>query len=107
KLTYTNDTANGTYRIQQIKYPFTATGSGPYYTVAFNYSPRPAADILSAYLAGSVVREPNELSTITSSTASGSVIKKYNLGFTPGAQTGRQTLTSVQECSASTCLQPT
>jgi RHS repeat-associated protein len=107
KLTYNNDTANGTYRIQQIQYPFTATGSGPYYTVGFVYSPRPSADIPSGYIAGYAVREPNQLSTITSSTVSGNLIKQYNLAYTPGAQSGRQTLTAVQECTASTCLQPT
>lgn len=106
-LTYSNDTANGSYRISQIQYPLVVTGSGPYYTVVFNYSARPALDVPSGYIGGYLVREPNQLITITTETSSGGVIKTYNLAYTQAAVTGRNTLTSVQECSASTCLSPT
>jgi RHS repeat-associated protein len=106
-LTYSNDTTNGSYRISQIQYPTVVTGVGPFYTVLFSYSPRPANDVPTGYIGGYLVREPNQLSTITTEAVSGEVIKNYNLAYTQSATTNRNTLTSVQECSASTCLAAT
>jgi RHS repeat-associated protein len=112
-LVYQNDTQNGdptqgSYRIDRITYPTTSTGLGPYYQVKFTYGARPANDIPSAYVAGYLVKEVNQLNGITTSRySSGAVIKQYNLGYTPSTTTNRNTLTAVQECSASTCLPAT
>lgn len=43
-ITYTNDTANGSFRVSQIAYPTTSTGQGPFYAVTFGYSARAATD---------------------------------------------------------------
>jgi RHS repeat-associated protein len=112
-LTYTNDAqngsyTNGSYRIATISYPTTATGQGPFYRVSFAYTARPASDIPSGYLAGFVVREPNELSTITiENLVSNSTIKAYYLGYDSGTASSRRRLRTVQECSAASCFPAT
>ena len=112
-LRYGNDAVGsqnniGTYRIASITYPTTASGLGPFYQVDFGYSARPANDPVVGYLAGSIVREPNKLDTITIRPyGSGSVTKSYNLAYTQGPTTNRLLLSSITECSASSCMRPT
>jgi RHS repeat-associated protein len=112
-LTYQNDGAagaygNGSQRIATIAYPTPATGGTPYYTVSFEYSARPAGDVPIGYLAGSVIREPNQLDAITvAATGSSTPIKRYQLAYATAPTTGRLRLATVQECSASSCLRPT
>jgi RHS repeat-associated protein len=112
-LTYANDAhadaySNGTHRIASISYPTTATGQGPFYTVSFGYSARPASDVPSGYLAGHVVREPNRLDSVTvHAVGSSTPIKSYYLGYAQGPASGRLRLDSVQECAPSSCLRPT
>ncbi len=99
---------NGTHRIASISYPTTATGAGPFYRVDFTYSPRPASDIPSGYLAGNLVRDPYQLDRITVQAVGGAApIKSYSLVYATATTTGRLRLNSVQECGATTCLQPT
>ncbi|MDH5227029.1 MAG: FG-GAP-like repeat-containing protein, partial [Gammaproteobacteria bacterium] len=112
-LTYANEAqsgayTNGTHRIAAITYPTTATGMGPYYRVDFEYSLRPASDVPTGFLAGNRVREPYQLDRIAMQ-ALGAVapIKSYSLTYGTAPVTGRLRLGSVQECGASTCLQPT
>lgn len=112
-LTYQNDTTggdptSGSFRILTITYPTTTTGLGPYYTVNFSYGLRPATDIPASYVDGYLVKEVNQLNSVSvNQYSSGSVIRQYNLQYTSGTATGRNTLTAVQECSASTCLPAT
>ncbi len=112
-ISYANDARNGAYtngtiRVSSITYPVTATGQGPFYRVSFAYSARPANDVVAGYLAGSVVRETNQLDTITvASVSSGATIKSYRLSYAQGSATGRLQLRSVQECSPTSCLAPT
>ncbi len=112
-LTYVNEAqngayTNGTYRIDSIAYPMTATGQGPFYRVKFNYSPRPTNDPVVGYLAGNVVRELNQLDSIViEDYATGGPIKSYNFIYQQGATTRHLRLTTVQECSALSCLRPT
>jgi RHS repeat-associated protein len=112
ELVYQNDTTggdptNGSFRIDHINYPYLASGAGPYYTVQFTYGSRPAADVLSTYLSGYLIQETHQLNTISVEESGGTLIKSYTLTYTAGPTSGRQTLTSVQECSASTCLPAT
>lgn len=112
-LTYHNEAqfgayTNGTHRIASIAYPTTATGSGPYYRVEFSYSARPANDVPTGYLAGNLVRDPYQLDTITMLAVGATTpIKSYSLTYATAPVSGRLRLASVQECGASTCLQPT
>lgn len=112
-LAYQNDAqygayTNGTHRIASITYPTTATGSGPFYRVDFSYSLRPAGDVPSGFLAGSRVRDPYQLDRITMQAIGGvAPIKSYSLSYETAPVSGRLRLASVQECGASTCLQPT
>jgi hypothetical protein len=112
QLVYQNDTVggdptNGSFRIDHIYYPYLAGGSGPYYRLQFTYGSRPAADVISSYLAGQLIQETHQLNLISVEEAGGTLIKSYALSYTTGPTSGRQTLTSVQECSASTCLPAT
>ncbi len=105
---YTNDTANGTYRLASIAYPTTATNQGPFYEVLFTYAARPTNDIPSSYSAGFLSREPNRLTTITvRNYGSPTPTKRYDLLYGQGTATNRSRLTSVQECSATNCLPAT
>ncbi len=112
-LTYANDAqygayTNGSHRIASIAYPTTATGAGPFYRVDFAYSARPASDVPTGYLAGNLVRDPYQLDRITVlSVGSASPIKSYSLGYETAPVSGRLRLVSVQECGATTCLEPT
>jgi RHS repeat-associated protein len=112
-LAYANEAqygayTNGTHRISSIAYPTTATGAGPFYRVDFAYSARPSSDIPTGYLAGNLVRDPYQLDRITIQTIGGTTaIKSYALAYETAPVSGRLRLASVQECAASTCLQPT
>jgi RHS repeat-associated protein len=112
-LTYSNEAqygayTNGTHRIASITYPTTATGAGPFYRVDFAYSVRPASDVPTGYLAGNRVRDPYQLDQIAiQAVGAATPIKTYALGYETAPVSGRLRLTSVQECAASTCLQPT
>lgn len=100
--------SHGTFRIATIDYPRTASGAGPFYQVRFGYSARPATDVPVGYLAGSVLREPNKLDTISVHTYGvATPIKSYNLAYDTSPRTGRIRLRSVQECGASSCFRPT
>lgn len=107
-FTYTNDTANNTYRIASIAYPTTASGQGPFYEVVFTYAVRPTNDIPSFYSAGFLSREPNRLTTITiRNYGFATATKRYDLLYEQGTATNRSRLKSVQECSAANCLSAT
>ena len=112
-LTYANEAqygayTNGTHRIASIAYPTTATGAGPFYRVDFAYSARPASDVPTGYLAGNRVRDPYQLDRITvQAIGTATPIKSYALGYETAPVSGRLRLASVQECAATTCLQPT
>ena len=112
QLVYQNDTSggdptNGSFRIDHINYPYLAGGTGPYYKVQFTYGSRPTTDVISSYLAGYLIQETHQLNTISVEESGGTLIKSYTLNYTTGPTSGRQTLTTAQECSASTCLPPT
>ncbi|MDH5272772.1 MAG: FG-GAP-like repeat-containing protein [Gammaproteobacteria bacterium] len=112
-LTYANEAqygayTNGVHRIASITYPTTATGAGPFYRVDFAYSARPASDVPMGYLAGNLVRDPYQLDRIAiQAVGAATPIKTYALGYETAPVSGRLRLASVQECAASTCLQPT
>jgi RHS repeat-associated protein len=108
KISLVYQQSTGTYRIDHILYPTTAGGQGPYYEVLFTYGARPSNDLPSSYVDGYAVSEPNQLNSIsTMEYPGGTVIKQYDLIYTQSATTNRNMLTSLQECSASTCLTPT
>jgi RHS repeat-associated protein len=83
-------------------------GSTAYnYIMTFNYQTL-TSPVRSAYIAGTPVQNYFLLKNITLQ-SSGTTVKAYILGYLPGASTGRQTLTSLTECtdtSAGNCLIP-
>lgn len=113
RYSYHNDAqpaayGDGTLRIAAISYPVTAAGHGPYYHVRFAYSPRAAQDAPVGYLAGTRVREPWQLDSVSIRIAgTEALIKGYHFGYGIGGASGRLRLATVQECSASSCLRAT
>ena len=112
QFVYTFDSTNGNYIISEIDYPYTATGQGPFYRVQFAYSPRPSNDNIIAYVAGNKTKQVNAISSLTMQWKNGiglwTTTKSYTLTLTQNtAVSGRMQLTSVQECSTSSCLPPT
>jgi RHS repeat-associated protein len=115
-LSYYNDAmsstgyTNGTFRIKEIDYPTTASGQGPFYSVTFGYGQRDGrtTNIPSAYQVGSLVREPNLLTSISIQNFGSSIPSRtYSLTYASNSATGRVRVTKVAECSASSCLPPT
>jgi len=116
-ITYQNDSPYdyynsginiGSYRVARIVYPVTSSGQGPFYQVDFSYSPRPTQDAAVGFVAGTSIREPNELDSISIRTyGSTGVIKSYNFGYEVSPATGRLRLATVTECAAASCLAPT
>ncbi|HYM05113.1 MAG TPA: SpvB/TcaC N-terminal domain-containing protein, partial [Terriglobales bacterium] len=115
KFSYYNDAesgsgyTDGSYRVKEIDYPYTASGQGPFYSVTFAYSARPSgANTPGGYIAGSLVTEPNELTTVSiQNYGSSTPTKVYYLTYSTNSVSSRLQLQQVQECSASNCLPAT
>ena len=88
-ITYNNDAesgsgyTDGSYRVKEIDYPYTANGQGPFYSMTFTYGTRPTqANVPMGYLTGSLVREPNELQSISvQDYQSTTPTRTYQLGY--------------------------
>ncbi|HEY2989197.1 MAG TPA: FG-GAP-like repeat-containing protein, partial [Candidatus Binatia bacterium] len=105
-VTYDEDSTNGDYRPLEIKY----TGNGANATqrsVKFFYGDR--SDKIPTYVGGSLVKVMKLLTTIQtwapSTSSSGPLlVREYRLAYENGSETGRSRLTSITECSTSTCV---
>lgn len=115
KLSYYNDAqtgsgyTNGTYRIKEIDYPYTASGQGPYYSAIFTYAARASGVAFpSAYVAGNSIQEPNQLNTVSiQDYGSATPTQVYSLNYAVSPTTNRLRLSKIQECSASECFPAT
>jgi RHS repeat-associated protein len=115
KFSYYNDAGsgssytNGSYRIKEIDYPYTASGQGPFYSMTFRYGARASGtNIPSGYIAGALVQEPNQLNTISiQDYGSSTPTKTYYLTYATNSVSSRLQLQQVQECSASNCFPAT
>ncbi len=100
EMTFTYYQAGGAYVPLSIQYT-AASGSTSFpYQVNFAYSTKSTVDTLSKYISGSSIQQTQQLSTITM-TSSGTTVREYKLTYTTAPQTGRATLTSIQECGGS------
>ena len=104
-----NSNLQGTTVPAGISWTPGAHGSNSYnYTVFFDYQIL-TAPLTAGYVAGTARQNFYLLSDITIKSA-GAPIKSYVFGYTPGATTGRETLTTLSECTDTTlsnCLLPT
>jgi len=115
KISYYNDAeagsgyTSGSYRVKEIDYPYTASGQGPFYSVTFGYGGRLAgSNVPSSYIAGGLVKEPNQLNTISvQNYGSSTPTKTYALTYGENAVSSRLQLQEIQECSASNCVPAT
>jgi len=107
-VTYT--TATGSAVPATISWTPTSHGSASYaYTMTFGYGTNVVQGAYSGYVAGTSVNIPYLLSSITIA-HSGTTLKKYVLSYQVWSGTGRNDLSTVQECaddSATNCLRPT
>jgi len=106
-MTFSYSTVTGAVVPNTISWTPTSHGASSYaYTMQFAYG----TNVLptAGYVAGTPIQNPDLLSSITIS-YSGTQVKQYILTYTQAGTTGRDTLTQVQECAASTsnCLNPT
>jgi hypothetical protein len=112
-LTYVNDTANGSYRLQGIQYTLTGYGtSNNNYAVQFIYQSRPSSDVLWSYSIGGKNNETNYLSQIVVQSYNGSSfaqVASTSLTYVSSPTTSRLRLVNIQECSTSSsdCLAAT
>jgi hypothetical protein len=95
EFVYGEDTVNGGFRLEEVNYTG-STGVSPPYKVDFKYGNRVDNEI--EYIAGSKVQEVNRLTSIDVTYQLG-LIHRYILSYDVSASTGRDRLTSVQECA--------
>ncbi len=102
--------AGTTLSLASIQYTATpGTGAGYGYKVSFTYAARTGGTVISKYVAGGLVSQPNQLTNINVLSGTTSV-RQYNLTYTASPTTNRPLLTAVQECGGSAgtdCLRPT
>lgn len=92
--------------LSTITGPTTATGSGPFWKVQFNYEARPATDMTASYFVGSLVKQTRRVKSIEmTSLPSNRLLRRYELTYEQGGSR-RSRLTSIQECTATSCLAP-
>jgi hypothetical protein len=94
--------------LANIQYTTNANGAAPY-QVTFNYVARTGGTTISKYVAGYPVSLANQLDNVTV-TASGVIVRKYQLAYSASATTSRSLLQTMQECGGSAgtdCLRPT
>ncbi|MCG8696152.1 MAG: hypothetical protein MI806_33460, partial [Minwuiales bacterium] len=104
---YTENTANGGYRIAGIDYTIN-DGAGVAHTNSVNFLYQVRPDVVRGYLGGSLITTDKRLATIRTVTG-GATVREYRLAYaTSSGPTGRSRLTSVTECDTSgDCLDPT
>ena len=89
--------------------PTSLGGSSYIYAMQFNYSNNVPQSSVNKYIGGTLVSNPELLSSVEIVTGS-TVVKDYFLGYQASTSTGRDELISVKECAdsaQSNCLLPT
>lgn len=114
-FTYTEDTANGSYRPNEILYAGnTSLGIAASTRIVFVYETATRPDPIYAYRYGvqaagtGVIVELKRLDRIdVIHNASSQVVRKYEVTFeAPGGTGGRSRIASIQECADGDCLAP-
>ena len=106
-LTYSGGTMLTLTKIQYTATP--GTGNAAPYEVDFNYVTRTGGTTITKYVAGSPVSQANQLDNVNV-LASGTTVRKYQLGYQASPTTNRPLLQTVQECGGSAgtdCIRPT
>jgi RHS repeat-associated protein len=110
-FTYAEDTVNGAYRIDRIQYttnPTQGISIAPY-EVDFVWQAKPAGEVDSGYMAGSLIKEVNRLDRIDVNSGT-TLVRRYELTYEGSlSSTMKSRLASIQECAGSPldCLSPT
>ncbi len=99
---YTEDATNGSYRIATIQYTSNAgQGVAASHTIEFVYQTKPASEIDSGYLAGSVIKQITRLDYIDVKYGA-TLVRRYELTYEAAlSSTSKSRLASIQECAGS------
>jgi RHS repeat-associated protein len=111
-FTYTEDSTNGSYRVNTIQYTRnTSAGvTTPQYAVNFVYETVPVGEVDSQYLAGSRIKRVTRVDRIEVTYNASTLVRRYELTYESSlSATYKSRLTTIQECggSGSDCLSPT
>jgi RHS repeat-associated protein len=104
--------SGGATALTLVKIQYTATpgtGNAAPYEVDFNYVARIGGTTITKYVAGGAVSQANQLDNVNV-LASGTTVRKYQLGYQASPTTNRPLLQTVQECGGSAgtdCIRPT
>jgi hypothetical protein len=115
-VTYNNDNTHGQYYPTQINYtgnpnPNPSPALAPYNSVQFVYAARP--DIVPLYLDNTLIENTVRLTNIQTYTpvnGTSTMVKNYQINYTPGGATQRSLISSIQECDGAatpTCVPAT
>lgn len=105
-VTYAEDNANGDYYPVRIDYTGNAAvAQGPANSVRFTYQPR--SDTPPTYVAGTVIRTMNRLTSVKSYVGE-TVVRDYRLAYDNGGYASATRLTAITECSGDgvACFNP-
>ena len=110
-FTYTEDTTNGDYRLDNVQYTSNAgQGLAAAYKLQFTYETQPAAEIDSGYVGKSLVKDVVRLTRVEV-TYNSAIVRRYNVTYEGAlSSTSKSRVQSIQECAGSTgtdCLSPT
>ncbi|MGH8137695.1 MAG: FG-GAP-like repeat-containing protein, partial [Steroidobacteraceae bacterium] len=109
-MTFTYVVGASSLTLAKIQYTATPGTANPApYEVDFNYVTRTGGSAITSYVAGSAVTRTQQLDNVNV-LASGTSVRKYQLGYAASATTKRPLLQSVQECGGSAgtdCLRAT
>jgi RHS repeat-associated protein len=110
-FSYFEDSTNGAYRIDLIRYTSnSAQGLSSAYEVDFVWETKPSNEIDSGYVAGSKVKQVTRLDRIDVKYNTTTLVRRYELTYEGAlSSTSKSRLASIQECAGATpeCFAPT
>jgi RHS repeat-associated protein len=108
---YTEDSANGTYRIASIQYTANpGQGIAAAYQVTFSYEALPQNEVDVSYMGGAIIRRVTRLDRVDITHSSGTLVRRYEVTFEPNlSSTNSSRLQSIRECAGAplACLPAT
>jgi YD repeat-containing protein len=110
-FTYAEDVTNGSYKLDLVSYGGNPVqGSSANYTIDFVYEAKPAGEVDSGYLAGSLIKETQRLDRVDVLYNGTSLYRRYDLAYEAAlSPTSLSRLASITECAGAgpDCFAPT
>jgi RHS repeat-associated protein len=101
---YNEDTTNGAYRIESVRYTTNVAQSlTSAYDVDFVWETKPTNEIDSGYIAGSKVKQITRLDRVDVTYNTTTLVRRYELTYEGAlSSTSKSRLASIQECAGAT-----